>query len=182
MRDDLASVGARYLGMIDAPEPGISRVIDKMPTNFLRAGFIHLMLPRARIIHCRREPSDTCLSCYSKLFTNGQEFSYDMRELGTYYCDYARLMSHWRAVLPPERFFEVDYEAVVIDFEQQIRRLIAFCGLPWDDACVRFHETKRTIRTASKNQVRRPLYGSSIGRWKHFEAQLGPLIEALSER
>ena len=178
--EQLADFGRNYLARVlgDAPRD-TRRVIDKMPNNFLHAGIIHLALPGARIIHCRRDPVDTCLSCYSKLFTTGQEFSYDMAELGGYFRAYAALMAHWRAVLPSGSFIEVEYEKIVSDLEGEARRLIAFCGLDWDAACLRFHEARRAVRTASMNQVRRPLYAGSIGRWRTFASELGPLLEAL---
>ena len=175
----IAEFAERYLALMPPPAASVRRHVDKMPSNFLHAGLIHLTMPKARIIHARRDPVDTCLSCYSKLFATGQEFSYDLAELGRYYRSYERLMAHWRAVLPRDRFIEIDYETLVPDFETEVRRLLAFCGLRWDDVCLRFYETRRTIRTASKMQVRQPLYGSSIGRWKSFAAELVPLIEAL---
>ena len=153
-RDQLAALGRRYLALAAAAAPaGARRSIDKMPNNFRYAGLIHLMLPGARIIHCRRNPVDTCLSCYTKLFTTGQEFSYDLRDLGRYYLGYKRFMAHWRAVLPADRFIEIDYETVVGNLETEARRLVAFCGLPWDDACLSFHQGAQVIRTASMNQV-----------------------------
>jgi tetratricopeptide (TPR) repeat protein len=179
-RERLAALGQRYLGLAAAPATATARrIIDKLPNNFLHAGLIHLMLPGARIVHCRRNPVDTCLSCYSKLFTNGQEFSYDLRELGSFYRSYEALMAHWRVVLPPTRFIEIDYEKVVADLEGEARRLLEFCGLAWDPVCLRFHENTRIVRTASMNQVRRPLYTSSVGRWQRFRAELAPLLEAL---
>ncbi len=179
-RDQLAALGRRYLALAAAAAPaGARRIIDKMTNNFRYAGVIHLMLPGARIIHCRRNPVDTCFSCYSKLFTTGQEFSYDLRDLGRYYRGYKRLMAHWRAVLPADRFIEIDYETVVGNLETEARRLVAFCGLPWDDACLSFHQGAQVIRTASMNQVRRPLYASSVARWEAFRDELGPLLEAL---
>lgn len=174
----LAALGRRYLALAAAP-PQARRVIDKMPNNFLHAGLINLVLPGARIVHCRRDPVDTCFSCYSKLFTTGQEFSYDLAELGHFYRSYAALMAHWREVLPAERFLEIDYEAIVADFEGEARRLVAFCGLAWDPACLSFHQAAPPVRTASMNQVRRPLYASSVGRWRTFRDQLRPLLEAL---
>ena len=179
-RARFAALGRRYLALAAAAAPANARrIIDKLPNNFLHAGLVHLVLPGARIIHCRRNPADTCLSCYSKLFTNGQEFSYDLGELGGFYRSYEALMAHWRAVLPPTHFIEVDYEKVVADLEGEARRLLQFCGLPWDPACLRFHENARIVRTASMNQVRRPLYTSSVGRWQRFRAELAPLLEAL---
>jgi tetratricopeptide (TPR) repeat protein len=176
----LAKLGRAYVDQVAALAPGKERVVDKMPANFRLAGLIHLMLPNARIIHCRRDPVDTCLSCYAQNFAVGQRFTFDLRELGLYYRAYERLMAHWRTVLPPDRFLEVDYEEVVDDLEGQARRLIAFCGLPWDEACLKFYETRRPVRTASVSQVRQPIYRSSVARWKPYERQLAPLIQALA--
>ena len=176
---DLARLGASYLGAIRPLSGGRAHVVDKMPANFLHAGLIHLMLPNARIVHCRRDPVDTCLSCYTKLFSAEQAFAYDLAELGQFHKAYQVLMDHWRAVLPRDRFIEVDYEAVVADLEDEARRLTDFLGLPWDDACLDFHKTVRPVRTASVNQVRLPIYRSSAGRWKAHAAHLGPLLVAL---
>jgi hypothetical protein len=150
-----------------------------MPGNFLYAGLIPLILPGARIIHARRNAVDTCLSCYTKLFGGEQRFAYNQTELGEFYGYYEKLISHWRAVLPPERFIEVDYESVVDDLEGEARRLIDFIGLPWNDACLTFHENRRVVRTASANQVRQPIYRTSKGRWREQAPYLGPLLEAL---
>ena len=150
-----------------------------MPSNFLYCGLIRLILPDARIIHCRRDPVDTCLSCYTKLFAGEQAFTYDQKELGRYYRAYQALTAHWRATLPASHFLEVDYEAMVEDVEGQTRRILDFLGLPWDEACLRFHETKRPVRTASVNQVRQPIYATSVGRWRKHAAHLQPLLEAL---
>jgi hypothetical protein len=176
---DLAALGGAYARTTAAMAPGSLRVTDKMPSNFRLLGLIRLMLPNARIIHCRRDPLDTGLSCYATLFTRGQPFTYDLREFGLYHRAYERLMAHWRGLLPPERFLEVRYENVTGDLEGQARRLIDFCGLAWDDACLAFHQTRRPVRTASVDQVRRPLYRSSVARWKLYEAQLAPLLETL---
>jgi tetratricopeptide (TPR) repeat protein len=176
---DLAAVGRAYVEGLATIAPGASRVVDKMPFNFRHAGLIAVALPNARIIHCRRDPIDTCLSCYAHNFVEGVDFAYDLRELGRYHLAYQRLMGHWRALLPAERFIEVDYEAVVGDLEREARRLIGFCGLAWDDACLAFHRTRRDIRTASAGQARQPIYRTSLERWKPYQAHLGPLIEAL---
>jgi hypothetical protein len=154
-------------------------VIDKMPANFMHLGVIQLALPNARIIHCRRDPVDTCLSCYSKLFNAEQAFTYDLNELGLFYQAYQRMMDHWRTIMSPDRFIEVDYESVVDDVDTQARRLLEFLGLPWDETCTRFYENKRSVRTASVNQVRQPIYKTSSGRWKKFAPQLGPLLSVL---
>lgn len=138
------------------------------------------MLPNARMILCRRNPFDTCFSCYSTLFAGRQNFSYDLEELGRYYRAHDALMAHWREVLPPENFLTIDYEDVVEDIEGMAQRLIAFCGLDWSDDCLRFHELTRPVRTASLLQVRKPLYRSSVGRWQPFREELKPLFEALA--
>jgi tetratricopeptide (TPR) repeat protein len=173
-----AELGANYVDALSRRAPGKERVCDKMPGNFLRLGLIHQMLPNAAIIHCRRDAMDTCYSCFSLLFTDGQSFTYDMRELGLYYREYDRLMRHWQALLPG-RILDVYYEDVVADLEASARRLVAHCGLEWDGRCLDFHQTERAVRTASLTQVRQPIYASSIGRWRRHERHLGPLIEAL---
>jgi hypothetical protein len=138
-----------------------------------------VMLPNARIIHSRRDPCDTALSCFSILFARGQEYSYDLGELGRYYRAYEALMEHWRKVLPPSAMLEVQYEDVVADLEGQARRIVAYCGLEWDDACLSFHTTERPARTASATQVRQPIYRSSVGRRQGYEDLLRPFLEAL---
>lgn len=177
--DDLGRIGRDYLKRIEPLAGDRSRLVDKMPANFLYAGLIPLILPGARIIHCRRDPVDTCLSCYSKQFSGEQLFSYDQAELGQFHRDYQTLMDHWRELLPAESFIEVDYESVVDDLEGQAKRLIDFIDLPWDDACLDFHKTARVVRTASVNQVRQPIYKTSKGRWRAHAAQLAPLLAAL---
>lgn len=180
-RADLARLGRTYVAGISTGSAH-ARIVDKMPTNFLYAGLIHLMLPNARIIHCRRNPLDTCISCYSKHFIAGVEFSYDLAELGAFYRDYQQLMAIWREILPPERFLEIDYEEVVEDVETQSRRMVAFCGLDWDEACLSFHLNSRQVRTASNLDVRRPIHQDSVDRWKAYESHLIPLIESLSSQ
>ena len=178
-REDFARIGRDYLSRIDGLAPDALRLVDKMPANFLYAGLIPLILSGARIIHCRRDPVDTCLSCYSKHFAGEQLFAYRLDELGSFHRDYQMLMESLRKVLPPERFLEVDYENVVDDLEGQARRLIAFVDMPWDDACLSFHKTRRIVRTASVSQVRQPIYATSKGRWRRHASQLGPLLAAL---
>jgi len=173
---DLAQLGELYDGRLGRLVPEALRITDKMPSNFYYIGFIHAILPNARIIHCVRDPLDTCLSCYMTLFSPGSSWSYDLREVGRYYRSYDRVMAHWRLVLPEARMFEVRYEDVVSDLEGQARRLLDHCGLEWDDACLAFHLTKRPVRTASVAQVRRPLYAGSVGRWRRYERHLGVLI------
>ena len=177
--DAAAAFGQAYLDSLPPAAPGQSRMTDKAISNFEHLGLIHLCLPHAAIIHCRRDPRDVCLSCFATRFSAGQDFTYDLAELGRYWRAYDRLMDHWRRVLPPGRMLEVPYEALVDDLEGWSRRLIAHCGLEWDPACLRFHESGRDVRTASFAQVRRPIYASSVGRWRRFAPHLGPLLEAL---
>ena len=149
-----------------------------MPNNFPQVGFMSLILPTARIIDARRHPLDACLGCYRQLFAKGQNFTYDLNELGEYYLQYQRMMDHWAAVLPG-RVLTVQYEEVVADFENQVRRLLEFCGLPWEDACLRFYENERPIRTPSAEQVRQPIYDRSVGYWRNYAQYLDELITAI---
>jgi tetratricopeptide (TPR) repeat protein len=177
---EFEALGEAYLAFVKPMAAGRPHVVDKMPSNFLYAGFIRLILPDARIIHCRRDPVDTCLSCYTKLFAGEQPFAYDQTELGRFHRAYRALMAHWRAALPASHFLEVDYEAVVEDVEAEARRMLDFLSLPWDEKVLRFHETERPVRTASVNQVREPIYRSSAGRWKAHASRLEPLLAALA--
>ena len=157
---------------------GAARFIDKMPNNFPSIGFLSLILPEAKIIDARRHPLDACLSCYRQLFAKGQNFTYDLTEIGEYYLQYQRMMDHWAEVLPG-RVLTVQYEEVVSDFGAQARRLLEFCGLPWDDACLRFYESDRPVRTPSSEQVRQPIYDRSVGHWRNYEAHLDELITVI---
>jgi hypothetical protein len=178
--DRLAALGARYLGYAQMHRrAGAPRFIDKMPNNFPNVGLIALMLPNAKIIDARRHPLDACLSCYRQLFAKGQNFTYDLTEIGEYYLQYQRMMDHWAAVLPG-RVLTVQYEEVVSGFEPQVHRLLEYCGLPWDDACLRFWESDRPVRTPSAEQVRQPIYDRSVGHWKHYERHLGELIDVVA--
>jgi tetratricopeptide (TPR) repeat protein len=176
---ELRRIGADYLSRLRETAPSAERVTDKMPSNYYFVGLIHLALPNAQIIHCRRDPVDTCLSCFTKLFSAEQNHTYDLAELGRYYRRYEQLMAHWRRVLPEGRILDVQYEDVVADLEGEARRILAHCGLEWDARCLAFHETDRPVRTASAAQVRRPIYRSSVGRWRDYAKHLAPLLEAL---
>ena len=178
--DRLKAMGEAYLAYVAPMAAGRRHVVDKMPANFTLAGMIRLILPDARIIHCRRDPVDTCLSCYTKLFAGQQDFAYNLTELGRFHRAYQGLMAQWREILPASHFLEVDYEAVVYNVEAEARRMLDFLGLPWDESVLRFHETKRPVRTASSNQVRQPIYRSSAGRWRKHAAELEPLLAALN--
>ena len=172
-------LGSDYLARILPAAPAALRITDKMLANFRYAGLIHLALPGARIIHTRRDPVDTCLSCYSKLFTDDLPFAYELGELGRYYRAYESLMAHWRSLLPDGVLLEVQYEALVADIEREARRIVAHCGLPWDDRCLAFYRTERPVRTASANQVRQPIYRTSVARSHAYAALLQPLRDAL---
>lgn len=171
-------LGLAYIDRLRAFDPSALRVVDKMPLNFQNLGVIAAILPQARIIHCRRDPRDTCFSLYVQHFADSQPYTHDLRDLGTYYREYVRLMAHWRNVLPLP-MLELDYESVVTDLGSAARRLIDFCGLPWDERCLRFHETERPVLTASVWQVRQPIHTRSVGRWRNYEAHIGPLLDAL---
>jgi tetratricopeptide (TPR) repeat protein len=167
-----------YLGPLSNLNPKAERITDKMPLNFLHLGLISMLMPGARIIHCRRDPLDICLSCYMTQFSHGNGFKYDLAHLGQFYRDYERLMAHWKSVLELQ-ILDVNYEDLIADADGQSRRMIEFLGLPWDDRCTRFYETKRSVATASVQQVRNPIYKSSQQRWKNYEKHLGPLKAAL---
>ncbi len=177
----LRRLGQEYLSRLPRLSEGKLRIVDKLSGNFLSIGLIRLIVPNARIIHTMRDPVNTCLSCYSRLFTSGLDYTYDLAELGRYYRAYSKLMNHWRSVLPPGVMLEVSYEDVVNDLETQARRMIDFCGLPWDDRCLDFHRTRRPVKTASAVQVRRPLFRGSLQRWRRYEAGLAPLLAELAK-
>jgi len=161
--------------------PRAARIIDKDLCNFLHLGFIHRIFPRARIVHCRRNPLDTCFSAYTKLFAGDFGFTYEQRELGSYYRRYHALMAHWRSLLPGQVFMEIDYEALVSDPQTETHRLLEFLDLPWNEACGRFFDTRRIVNTASFAQVRRPIYRSSVGSASTLRSHLEPLIETLGD-
>ena len=178
----LSAWGSEYVRALRQHSPESRRITDKMPQNFLALGLIHLMAPNAKIIHVKRNPVDTCLSCFTKAFSNKNvKFSYDLAELGQYYVNYSRLMEHWAQVLPPGTFMDVQYEDIVTDQETQARRLIEYCGLEWDSVCLDFHKNERSVRTASVAQVRKPVYNSSVERWRRYERHLIPLLDALGD-
>jgi tetratricopeptide (TPR) repeat protein len=177
--EGLRSLGGSYVERLCRAPTAAERIVDKMPSNFAFVGLIHLALPHARIIHTRRDPLDTCLSCFSILFASEHAHAYDLGELGRFYRGYAGLMTHWRNVLPPGAMLDVQYEDVVDDLEGQARNIIAYCGLDWEDSCLAFHETQRSVETASARQVRQPIYRSSVGRWRSYAGLLQPLRQAL---
>ncbi|MGK2924398.1 MAG: sulfotransferase [Lysobacterales bacterium] len=171
-------LGESYLETTRIQRSDTPFFIDKMPNNFQHIGLIHLILPNAKIIDARRHPMACCFSGYKQLFARGQTFTYGLDDIGRYYRDYVILMEHWDQVLPG-RVHRVHYEEMVADTENQIRALLNYCGLPFEDACLRFYETKRAIRTPSAEQVRQPIYTEGLEQWRHYEQHLGPLKEAL---
>ncbi|MDE2306463.1 MAG: sulfotransferase [Gammaproteobacteria bacterium] len=174
----LRELGERYIAETRVYRGGKSRFIDKMPNNFRHLGLIRLILPNARIIDARREPMACCFSNFKQLFASGQEFTYGLADIGRYYRSYVSLMDHWERVMPG-RILRVQHEALVEDFEAQVRRLLDFCGLEFDPACLEFHRNARSVRTASSEQVRRPINREGLDQWRHFEPWLAPLREAL---
>lgn len=180
-RAELKIMGEQYVAGLQDRAPLAKRITDKMPANYNCLGLIHLMLPNAKIIHVKRNPVDTCLSCFTRLFNKSQYQSYDLKELGRYYCNYSRIMDHWHEVLPRGSFYEVQYEDLVTDTEEQAKALLAYCGLGWDARCLAFHKTERNIRTASIAQVRQPIYQTSIARWRNYEKYLADLLAALGD-
>lgn len=179
--DDITAMGKRYVANLRKHSAVAKRITDKMPANFMALGLIHLMLPNAKIVHVMRNPADICLSSFTKNFNNSQYHSYDLVEMGRFYVNYAKLMEHWRAVLPENSFYDIQYEELVADPENQSRELLDFCGLEWDDACLTPHKTERSIKTASVTQVREPVYTSSVERWRRYEKHLQPLLDTLGE-
>lgn len=174
----LDGMAQRYLMALDRLSPTALRVTDKMPHNFLHLGLIQLLFPRARVIHCRRHPIDTCLSIYFQHFNANHAYSTSLKALGLYYREYERLMEHWRKVLQLP-YLEIHYEDLVNDPETKSRAMIEFCDLNWDENCLRFHETRRVVNTPSYGQVRQPLYRKSLERWRHYEKHIGELIDVL---
>lgn len=180
---DMRAVGAEYLRVVSALAPPSPRIIDKLPLNFLSAGLIHRALPNARIIALRRGGADTCAANYAQFFSSDVRYGYtfDLADTARYYVLFDQLMARWRAVLPPSRFTELHYERLIADQEGETRRLLAFCGLDWNESCLTFNEQTSAVLTASTAQVRQPLYASSIGRWKKYGASFEPALAVLRE-
>ena len=177
--NEFAQFGINYVKRLREYSHHAYHITDKIPANFLYIGMIKLILPNARVIHCQRNPIDTCLSCFKNRFALGHRFSYNLQELGKYYQLYKQLMSHWNDVLP-DYIFHFQYEDLIADQEKQTRLLLEFCGLGWEESCLLFHQTERLVRTMSSPQVRRPLYSDSVGLWRKYEGQLQPLISILT--
>jgi hypothetical protein len=177
---DFKELGEAYLSATRPLRDASPRFVDKLPFNFLYAGLIHLALPRAKIVNLQRHPLDTCFAVYKQLFKDAYPFSYDLEELARYYVAYDELMRHWNAVMPGV-ILTLRYEDVVADIEVATRRLLEYCGLPWEEGCLRFHEHRQASTTASATQVRLPLYDTSVGKWRHVAQQLEP-ARAILER
>ena len=176
--DAMSAAGRRYAETVEALAPGAKRVVDKMPHNFVNLWLAALMLPDAHIVHCRRNPLDTCVSIFTQVFRKSHAYKNDLRTLGLYYRKYRELMTHWSGALPMP-IHEIRYEDLVADQEGVSRRLLEFCGLDWDPTCLDFHTGNRTVLTASSLQVKKRMYTSSIDRWKRYAKHLGPLKEGL---
>lgn len=177
--DRLAKMGQDFIDNTRIHRQGAPFFIDKMPNNFRHIGLIKLILPNAKIIDARRDPMDCCFSGFKQLFAEGQEFTYGLEEIGRYYSDYTALMEHWDAVLPGQ-ILRVQHEDVLDDLDGQVRRMLDYLGLPFEEACVNFHKNKRAVRTASSEQVRQPINRSGVAAWKPFEPWLDPLKQALA--
>lgn len=171
----IAGLASEYLLRLAILGGGARRVVDKMPANFMNVGLIHAALPNARIIHMRRHPIDTCLSIYFRHFPRSHSHANDLEDLAHYYGEYLKVMAHWRAVLPETRLLEIPYEALIVDPEGWIRRMLDFIGLPWDAQCLEFYRTERTVITASKWQVRQPINTTSVERWRNYQKFIDPL-------
>ena len=174
--DELAS---EYLTPLRALSAGAARITDKLPMNLMNLGLISILFPQARVIYCRRDPLDTCLSCYMTDLAAGRDFNFDLTSSGHLYRYSAILMDHWKAVLELP-ILEIQYEQVVEDLESQARRMIDFLGLRWDKRCLLFYQNKRHVATATTAQVRQPIYRRSVGRWRHYDSHLGPLRFSLA--
>lgn len=173
-----SEMGEEFIQRTQKYRSGTPRFIDKNPNNFIYTGLLHLILPNAKIINARRHPLDSCFGSYKQLFASGQPFTYDISEIGEYYLQYWKIMDHWHEVLP-DKVLDVDYENVVADLDNQVRRILDFCDLPFEASCLTFHETDRAVKTASSEQVRQPIYSSSVNLWKNYESDLDELIEIL---
>jgi hypothetical protein len=176
----LNDLAAEYVHALQSLAPAATRISDKGLNNFLYLGLIALILPRSRVIHCQRDKRDVCLSNYFQNYAKDLSFSYRLSDLAFYCAEYERLWSHWRDVIPLP-IHTLDYESLVGDLQGVARELVAYCGLPWSDSCLSFHRSDRRVKTASKWQVRQPIYSTSVQRWRHYEAQLGPFLSELGE-
>jgi len=178
--NNIDAIASNLTELLTSQSSGESLIIDTTPSNFIHIGLLAVLFPRARFIHCTRNPLDTCLSIYQHPLSEAHAYSHNLKNLAGYFVHYRHLMDHWQSILPG-RIYEHVYEQVVDDFETSVRSLLDYCGLPFDQACLEFHKTRRVIKTPSASQVRQPIYSSSIGRWKRYSEQLAPLKEELQE-
>ena len=179
--DQLRSMGEEYINDTRVHRQGAPFFIDKMPNNFRHIGLIKLILPNAKIIDARRAPMSCCFSGFKQLFAEGQMFSYSQEDIAQYYRDYVRLMAHWDTVMPAQ-ILRVQHEDVVADLETEVHRMLDYCGLPFEEACLEFHKTERNVRTPSSEQVRQPIFSDALEQWKNYEPWLTPLKEALGPK
>ena len=177
-RPQASTITANYLGLLRRHSNTACKITDKLPGNYAHVGFFKGLFPNGKVISCRRDPVDVVLSIYFQYFTDGHDYAWDLADIARQYAQYERLMEHWLKLFP-DSILEIHYEKTVNEFESTARTLIEFCGLNWDDACLKFYETKRDIKTASNWQVRQPIYDRSLARWKHYQQHLGPLIAAM---
>jgi hypothetical protein len=177
--DQLLELGEEYMDRTRIQREAAPYFVDKMPNNFFHVGLISLILPKAKIIDARRHPMAACFSGYTQLFARGQPFTYSLSDVGQYYCDYVAVMDHWDEVLPG-KVLRVQYEDVVSDTEAEVRRLLDHCALPFEEACLQFHQTERAVRTASSEQVRQPIYSGALEHWRNYEPYLGELKASLA--
>jgi Sulfotransferase family len=178
--EDVRQLGEKFIDDTRVYRTGKPFFIDKMPNNFRHIGLIHLILPHAKIIDARRNAMACCFSNFKQLFASGQEFTYGIEDIARYYRTYLALMNHWNAALPGQ-ILKIDHEDIVEDLESNVRRLLDFCGLEFESACLDFHKTERSVRTASSEQVRQPIFREGLDQWKNFEPWLGPLKTALGD-
>jgi hypothetical protein len=176
--NELDTLATDYLNLLREKGGGAKRVVDKMPSNYMYLVLINLLFPDARVIHCCRDARDTCLSEYFQDFGGDLPYTYDLASAGAAHVQYQRLMAHWAKVLDIP-MLDVNYEELVADQESVSRKMVAFCGLEWQDGCLRFYESGRQVATRSYDQVRRPMYNSSVEKWRHYAKHLGPLFDAL---
>jgi hypothetical protein len=176
--DGFGRLGSEYIERTRRYRGDREFFTDKNPNNFAHVGLLQLILPNAKIINARRHPLDSCFGSYKQLFAQGQPFTYNLVEIGEYYLQYQRLMDHWHEVLPG-KVLDVHYEDVVADLEGQVKRILEYCELDWEESCLKFHETSRSVKTASSEQVRQPIYSSAVNSWRHYEPHMGALIEVL---
>ena len=176
--DEWKKIGEEYLQRTETFRSGAPYFVDKNPNNFIYAGIMKLALPNTKIINARRHPLDSCLGSFKQLFASGQPFTYDITELSEYYLQYQRLMDYWHELLPGF-VLDVQYESVVANLDTEVRRILDFCELPFEEACLKFHETERAVKTASSEQVRKPIYSSSVNLWRNYEPHLDEMVHIL---